>query len=182
MSGEQDQNSPKRTKATTTVGTLSGKPSQLRRAGMFKVYLSIGAVVLALALFLSTHYIVNEVRESSRSHLELSVSYYRSLLQGDNPGLAYEAVQGITFPIVLTDENNNPKFWKNVPVEPGDTSLEAFEKVRKLVDEMDKLGHHPVPLEVIPGIVDYFHFGDPAIVRMLRWFTFTTLFSHLPDL
>ncbi|MBZ0263920.1 HAMP domain-containing histidine kinase [bacterium] len=149
----------------------AGIPAQLRRAGLFKGFLFLGAVLLAAGLFLITHRIVNEIRESSRSHLTLTVRYYRSLLLSDNPELAYEAVKGIEFPIVLTDQEGFPKFWNNLEVAPDDTSANARKKVLKIVKEMDRLGNKPVPLEVVPGVIDYFHYGDPDIVYLLRWYT-----------
>lgn len=146
----------------------SGVPLQLRRAGLFKGFLFVGAVILAGALFLSTNLLVRQVRDSARSYLSLSVQYYRSLLMGDNPELAYEAVQGIDFPIVLTDSEGNPKFWRNLEVEPGDMSPKAIEKVRKFIRQAHAEGNEPLALEVVPGEVDYFHYGDPKLVSLLR--------------
>lgn len=153
----------------------AGIPAQLKRAGLFKGFLFIGAVLLAAGLFLISHRIVSEIRESSRSHLTLTVKYYRSLLLSDNPELAYEAVKGIKFPIVLTGQNGIPKFWNNLEVAPDDTSLIARAKVLKIVEEMDRQGNNPIPLEVVPGVIDYFHFGDPDIVYLLRWYTIISI-------
>ncbi len=156
---------------------LGGRPDQLRRAGLFKAFLFLGAVLLAAAVFFSTHLLVRQVRDSSRSYLALSVRYYRSLLLSDNPELAYDAVQGIDFPIVLTDGEGNPKLWKNLPVDPADTTAAALEKVRRLVEQMDRQGNEPIPIETLPGVIDYFHYGDPALVRLLRMTTITSVIA-----
>lgn len=145
--------------------------TQLRRAGLFKGFLFLGAVALTAGLFLMTHQIVNTIRDSSRSHLALSVSYYRNLLLGDNPELAYEAVQDINFPIILSDAEGNPKFWRNIDIDGDPTSPEVIEKVRELQEEFDASGNVPVAIEVFPGQVDYFHYGDPELVSLLRAFT-----------
>lgn len=150
---------------------VNSSPSQLRRAGLFKGLLFIGALALTAGLFFSTRHLIYEVRESSRDHLALSVQYFRFLLLSDNPELAYDAVKEIDFPIVLADENGNPKFWKNLEIDPGDTSSVAIENVRNMIVEMDKRGHTPVPIEVVPGVIDYFHYDDPEIVTLLRWFS-----------
>ena len=146
----------------------TGTMYQLRRAGLFKAFLFLGAISLAGALFLSTNLLVRQVRNSARSYLSLSVQYYRSLLIGDNPELAYEAVQGIDFPIVLADSLGHPKFWRNLDVEPGDQSPEAIAKVKRFIEETSKEGNKPLALEVVPGQVDYFHYGDPRLVSLLR--------------
>ncbi|MCB2200022.1 hypothetical protein KQI63_11485 [bacterium] len=154
---------PQRTRSLQT-----GVPMQLRRAGLFKGFLFVGALLLTAALFLSTNLLVRQVRDSARSYLSLSVQYYRNLLIGDNPELAYEAVQGIDFPIVLADSVGNPKFWRNLDVEPGDFSPEAMNKVRTFIAESRAEGNEPLALEVVPGQVDYFHYGDPKLVTLLR--------------
>lgn len=154
---------PQRTRSLQT-----GVPMQLRRAGLFKGFLFVGALLLTAALFLSTNLLVRQVRDSARSYLSLSVQYYRNLLIGDNPELAYEAVQGIDFPIVLADSVGNPKFWRNLEVEPGDFSPEAMDKVRTFIAESRAEGNEPLALEVVPGQVDYFHYGDPKLVTLLR--------------
>lgn len=151
-----------------TRSLQTGVPMQLRRAGLFKGFLFVGAILLAAALFLSTNLLVRQVRDSARSYLGLSVQYYRNLLIGDNPELAYEAVQGIDFPIVLADSVGNPKFWRNLDVEPGDFSPEAMKKVRTFIRDTQTEGNEPLALEVVPGQVDYFHYGDPKLVSLLR--------------
>ncbi len=152
----------------------NGPVVQLRRAGLFKGLLFLGAVVLAAALFFSTHFLVLQVRDSSRSYLQLSVSYYKSMLLGDNPGLAYQAVQDINFPIVVTDDEGNPKFWKNLEIAADDTTHKARLRVIRIVEQMDRLGNQPIPLEIFPGEVDYFHYGDPSTVRLLRGLSITS--------
>ncbi len=151
---------------------LSGPPAQLRRAGLYKGLLFLAGLALAGALFYTTHLLVQDVRESTRSHLSLSVEYYRNLILGDNPDLFLDAVEGIDFPLILTDSEGNPKFWKNIAVSPDDTTAAARQNVREILAEMDN-ANEPVPLEYY-GFTDYFHFDDPAIVKLLRWFSITT--------
>ncbi len=152
-----------------TSSKLSGPPAQLRRAGLYKGLLFLGGLALAAALLYSTQLLVQDVRESTRSHLSLSVEYYRNLILSDNPDLFLDAVEGIDFPLILADSDGNPKFWKNISIAPDDTTAAAREHVREIMAHMDK-GNQPVPLEYY-GFTDYFHFDDPAIVNLLRWFS-----------
>lgn len=151
--------------------------TQLKRAGLFKGLLFIGAMLMTAALFFSTYYIIREIRDDSRNHLNLSVKYYRSLLLGDNPELAYEAVKDIDFPIILSDKEGNPKFWKNIPIDPVTQSPESIKQLKTMIAEMDAQGHEPVEIEIVPGIVDYFHYGDPGIVSLLRYFSVVTVIA-----
>ncbi|MBS1262292.1 MAG: Sensor protein ZraS [Calditrichaeota bacterium] len=147
---------------------------RLRRAGLYKGFLFIGAVVLAAALFIVTNLLVRQVRASALSHLERTVDYYRLLLLNDNAELAYEAVQAIDFPIVVTGADGTPKSWRNLGVAPDDTSAEAMETLREFVRDSRRQGNEPLRVEVFPGQVDYFHYGDPQLVRTLRLVSIAT--------
>jgi two-component system, sporulation sensor kinase D len=155
-------------KKTTKKSKQTGVPTQLKRAGIFKGFLFVGAIVIAGVFFLFTGMLVNQIRDSARSNLNLSVKYYRSLLLSDNPELAYEAVQNIEFPIVLSDSLGNPKFWRNLDMDVESNSPEAYEIAREFILDVAKLGNEPVELEVLPGVIDYFHYGDPALIKLLR--------------
>ncbi len=147
---------------------------RLRRAGMFKGFLFVGAVVMTAGLFIGTSLLVRQVRESALTNLQRTVDSYRLLLLNDNAELAYEAVQAIEFPIVVTDADGTPKSWRNLSVEPGDTSAEAQDKLLKFIRDVRRQGNEPLAVEVFPGQVDYFHYGDPSLVRTLRFVSIAT--------
>ncbi len=153
----------------------TGASVQLKRAGLFKGLLFIGAFVLVGALFFMSHQIVMMIRDSSRSHLSLSVRYYKNLLESDNPELALSAVEEIKFPVIITDSEGNPKFWKNIGSVQSEflseITDEELETLHDLVHQMDAAGNIPESIEIYPGEFDYFHYGDPDLVRLLQIYT-----------
>jgi two-component system, sporulation sensor kinase D len=147
---------------------------RLRRAGMFKGFLFVGAVVLTAALFIATSLLVSQVRESAVVNLQRTVESYRLLLLNDNAELAYEAVQDIEFPIIVTDAEGHPKSWRNLNVDPNDTTAAAMEELYDFIEAMRRQGNEPIAVEVFPGQVDYFHYGDPLLVKTLRFVSIAT--------
>jgi hypothetical protein len=143
--------------------------SAFRKVGLYKGLLFVGAVILTAFLFLITSVLIGEVRDSARTSMNLSVEYYRSLLLSDNPELAWEAIQAMPFPIVVTDDKGTPTSWRNLDIAPDDTSRKAMEMLRSFIAETHRHGNRPIAVEVVPGQTLYFHFGDPSLVSLLRW-------------
>ncbi len=152
---------------STTERIVRG--ATFRRVGLYKGLLFLGAVLLAAAVFIATNVLVSEVRKSARTAMNLSVEYYRSLLLSDNPELAWEAIQAMPFPIVVTDEDGNPTSWRNMAIAPDDTSPEAMDRLRRFVADTHRHGNPPISVEIVPDRILYFHYGDPSLVSLLRW-------------
>lgn len=162
-----------RTRTASESGTV-GRMQQTRqrvfqRVGLLKAFLFLFAVLLAAFLFVVTSVLVNEVRNSARTSMNLSVEYYKSLLLSDNPELAWEAIQVMPFPIVVTDSKGTPTSWRNLGIAADDTSRRAREILKKFIADTNQHGNRPIPVEVVPGQVLYFHYGDPSLVSLLRW-------------
>ncbi|GBE30201.1 MAG TPA: HAMP domain-containing histidine kinase [Bacteroidetes bacterium] len=163
-----------RTPAAKNQAGAAAVTGRLRRAGMYKGLLFVGAVILTASLFIATGMLVRQVRESAVANLQRTVDSYRLLLLNDNAELAYEAVQAIDFPIVVTDAHGVPKSWRNLTVDPEDTSAAAFDELYDFIEAVKRQGNEPIAVEVFPGQVDYFHYGDPALVKTLRFVSITT--------
>jgi hypothetical protein len=143
-----------------------------QHVGTFKGVLFLAAVVLIVSVLIYSQYLVSALKESTRRSLAQKISTYSALIRSDNPeliGFALEQIQDVDFPIIVTDGQGTPKFWKNVGVgtEPLDAS--ARETLRKLLREMDAQGNTPLPIMVGEGQSDWFHYGDSVVIRQLRW-------------
>jgi len=134
----------------------------------------VGGVLLTAGLFMYTNTLIDQVKETAISYLNRSVETYRKLLLEGNPELALQVVEGIDFPIVLTDSEWTPKAWRNMGIEQDDTSPEAIEKLREFIADSERQGNKPLAVEILPGQTDYFHYGDPELVRLLRIMSIST--------
>jgi len=139
------------------------------RVGPFKGILFLTAVLLVLSVLVYTRIMVDSLRDHSRSILSNNVEHYRFLLSSVSAEMALAEINRIDYPVILTDRNGVPKFWKNVGVEPSDTSVAAKRKLERLVRKMDVSGNHPIPIELAPNQVDYFHYGDTIVIKQLTW-------------
>lgn len=140
--------------------------------GTFKGLLFLGAVVLIISVLVYTQVLIEQLRASTRRSLALTVQRYREFISSENElltDIALQQIQEVDFPIVVTDSKGHPKNWKNVGVASGDTSAEATAKLKRLVAIMDRGGNEPMSIEVARGQVDWFHYGDSAVIRQLRW-------------
>ncbi len=139
------------------------------RVGPFKGILFLTAVLLVLSVLIFTQIMVDSLRDHGRRVLSNNVEHYRFLLSSVSAEMAFAEINRIDYPVILTDSNNEPKFWKNVGIAPGDTSPAAMTKLRRLVHKMDASGNLPIPIELAPNHTDDFHFGDTVFIRQLTW-------------
>ncbi|MFH1011321.1 MAG: HAMP domain-containing sensor histidine kinase [bacterium] len=140
--------------------------------GTFKGLLFLGAVTLIVSVLVYTQVIIEKLRASARQSLALTIDRYRELVTSENDVLTAEAlplIQAVDFPVIVTHSEGNPKFWKNVDVAPGDTSQKAIARLKRLVSIMDRRGNAPMGIEIAPGQIDWFHYGDSVAIRQLRW-------------
>ena len=139
------------------------------RVGPFKGILFLTAILLVLSVLIYTRIMVDSLRDHSRSVLSNNVEHYRFLLSSVSAEMALAEINRIDYPVILTDKDGHPKFWKNVGIAPNDTSMAARRKLTKLVSKMDASGNQPIPIELAPNQVDYFHYGDTVLIRQLTW-------------
>jgi len=135
--------------------------------GTFKGFLFVLAVIIFLGVLIFSQYLIGELREEARRSLSRNIEHYSFLLENAEPAMAFEEIQKIDVPIILTDEEGNPKFWKNVGISAQDSSDAAIEKLKGMLESMDRIVK-PIPLEYTEDRTDYFHYGDSNLVVFLR--------------
>ncbi len=139
-----------------------------RRVWQFKGFLFILALLIIIGVMFYTNYLVRELRDSVRESLSMNIEHYLFLIEHATPAQAFEEIQRIDVPIILTDAEGNPKFWKNVDVHPADTTAGAEKKLKSLISRMDRISE-PIPIEYSEGRVDYFHYGDSNLIVQLQF-------------
>ncbi|GAF75814.1 unnamed protein product, partial [marine sediment metagenome] len=62
-------------------------------------------------------------------------------VSGVNSELFVKGVVDSPFPIIFSDENNNPipTFWRNVGIEPNDRSEVSMRKLKRMIEKMDRI-------------------------------------------
>lgn len=177
-------------------------PGPFRFGGkqIVKASLFLGGSLLVVAVFLFTHQMVQRLSEEVAT---TSGVLARFCAQASFPAtnnaqlrsLLAEVIDNIDFPIVITDTTGTPRAWRDVgvatdslsvPAESID-SLEAglsvsprvkarIERVRARVPEMDKQ-NKPIPMLQQPSkrVLGHVHYGEPDVLRRLRWMPFLAI-------
>ncbi len=126
-----------------------------------------------------------DVKTTSRLIARLMSPLFLSVLtQEEVRELMREAIDLVDFPLVITDQNGNPRAWKNLSVDPDAFTAEELahpERLRenplyrRLLEEVEGLKSQcePVP---IPGgagtVIGYIYYGEPRALFYLRLLQF----------
>ena len=166
-----------RTVQTRTVRSLS-----------YKMYLFLAIVMLMAALVLHSNYLISRLNNETQSLCRVLARFFAvsTIQAAEDPTLSpifREVVGNINFPIILTDTAGIPRAWKLIGVPPSavaDTVLQRAAEtgvipplvkgIQERAAELDAR-HPPIPVQRLgnPGVLGYVHYGEPPLVRQLRW-------------
>jgi two-component system, NtrC family, sensor histidine kinase KinB len=146
----------------------------LRGHGTIKGVLFVLVTLAAIALLVHARGLVNDLRLDAQKNVSLRVAQY-SLLATYSPQEVLNFTGTIDFPLVYTDENGEPKFWKNLGPELEEDTEENRKKIRQLVHRMDTV-HEPIPFQY-GNLTDYFHYGDSDLINQVKLFPIVTLIA-----
>ncbi len=148
-----------------------------RLSGHFTLILFTLVIGMILGLLLYTRSIVNDLREQSKRIVEFYGQLHsRSAIEGDSTltnFLFEQVIKQINFPIIYTDNKKIPSYWRNVPVAEENKSAKTIEKVKRMVDKLQR-ETDPVPLvyEYENGkktVLGYLFYGDSNLIARLIW-------------
>ena len=149
-----------------------------RLADQFNLFLFTIAIILILVLLYYSQTIVHNLRDQSRTILEFYAQIHsRAAAENDSTNINFlfeNVIQKTNFPIINTDENKNPLYWENISVDPNDKTPETIEKVKKMVNNLQK-EMAPVPIiyrdeqsgEIL--LKQYLYYGDSNLITRLIW-------------
>lgn len=156
---------------------------------LLRGYLFVGTIVLVgLGVFYTTRQ-AGRLKQQSRTVAELMARFsaLATFAALDNPQVRVifdEVVKPADFPMILTDTQGRPFVWKieDVPAVDMQTIAAAdlenlppgpLAQVMRLREKFAEL-NEPIPMRR-PGDTEdfgYVYYGDPAMVRELRWVPF----------
>lgn len=129
-------------------------------AGTIKAFFFIFLIATAIFFWLSTQRIINHVREFQKVVVQTQKSIFLSFINSSsddatvNSDIFREGFLNVPFPIIYSDENNNPlpQLWRNLKIAPDDTSTESAELLRKIISRMDRV--NPPDTVYMPALRD----------------------------
>lgn len=152
------------------------------RSTNIKLILLGTAVVIVVATVLYTRYIVQQLLERERQVADL---YAKSLEfiantptdQSDYSFIFNEIIQSIDFPMVLTDDKdqpleNYPLISRNIDLDSTLTPDQQKKFITTVIRDLDQQNN---PIKVIlriseqDSIVQHLHYGESELITKLRW-------------
>jgi two-component sensor histidine kinase len=149
--------------------------SWYRRATNIKIGLFLFGIVLIASLLVYSQWIVSRLRNDNREIVKLYAELIaKTVNEKSDTNLNFvfdEIIKKVQFPIIYSDLENRPLYWKNIPAEK---SVEALTQELKAMDRQNP----PFPLEYVDhatGLtipLGYLHYGDSTLIRRLQWLPF----------
>lgn len=143
-------------------------------SSLFKIYVFSGLLVISVFFFWYTQKLNHNIRENDQRYIRLfsQISTLAPHINDDNLNTFFENVkEGITFPVIVSDENGEPIFYRNIRL-PTDTSR-AITYLKNLVREMDT--HNPPKIIEynMDGfkLIQYLHYGESYLISKLKWYS-----------
>jgi NtrC-family two-component system sensor histidine kinase KinB len=154
----------------------------------FGAYFFLSAIAIILAFLVYTQiFVVQPVRQDARQGVKRLAFFYSIptrdtiiVRQGPDLDIIFETIRNTRFPVVITDEEGMPHYWKAIGIPPEDKSPEALDKVRAVVRRLN-LENPPYEFE-IPMIGPnntpakrLLNYGYPPLVNRLAWLPWVAL-------
>jgi hypothetical protein len=142
---------------------------------LYRIIAVLVAAVLVFGMYIYTDYVEKELSSHNRRVLRAyarlwSLAATRSVGAEELNIIFEEIIQKSTFPMILTTNEGMPILWRNLPIEPNDTTERAREYIRKRLKAMDS-SQAPIPIFVGNSnkILGFIHFGESKYMKWLRY-------------
>ena len=139
-----------------------------------KLGLFIFGLLLILGLIVYSNFLVNQLRSDNREIVKMySEIIAKTVNEDSDTNLNFvfdEIIKKIQFPIIYTDIENNPIYYKNIDVE-------SLDELTKPIESMD-LQNKPIPISFSDTALEedillgYLHYGDSNLIQRIRWLPF----------
>ena len=139
-----------------------------------KLGLFIFGLLLILGLIVYSNFLVNQLRSENREIVKMySEIIAKTVNEDSDTNLNFvfdEIIKKIQFPIIYSDVDNKPIYYKNIDVE-------SLDELIKPIESMD-LQNKPIPISFSDSaseediLLGYLHYGDSNLIQRIRWLPF----------
>ncbi|MBM3286896.1 MAG: HAMP domain-containing histidine kinase [Candidatus Eisenbacteria bacterium] len=165
--------------------------------GLLRAYLFLGGFILIGAAAVYTAHLIHRLNEQSRALSELfaefcAITTFPAMESPELREVFERVIKPANFPMILTDREGRPFVWRGVDVQYADTidvrtvaSIDPKNPppgpIRELIEDVHRFDRRNVPVPIRrPGekmVFGYVHYGEPGIVRQLRWIPLVQLLA-----
>ncbi len=138
----------------------------------FRAVILVVLVAVGVFLHLYTRRIIEGLRTETRSLVSFYAGMYAQVAETESSSdlnfLFDEVILRTDFPLINTDVEKRPIWWKGISVDSGDHSGQAVMQVQKMVDRLDR-EIKPVPITFHDTVLGYLYYGDSRLIQQLYW-------------
>lgn len=161
---------PQRRLFSSASGFYIGKST------IFKTFLLTGIAVISAFFIWYTFSVIDELQTDTRSQVEKYVKLWQMAANSPTIGselqfIFNEIIVKANFPIIVLDNRREPIHWRNVAGIPADTTAETIGRLKEIAADM-KESNGEFPIFFGEEYVNYFYYGDPAVITQLRYMPF----------
>ena len=157
-----------------------------RFKGIFKSFLFVFAVIITLGfsiyiyLFVDnlqqqTRSLIKDLQNQSREYLNFRVKIFEESINNESfQDLNFffdEVIQQADYPIIYTDANMVPQYWRNLDI-PQSTlnpiNPDTLEYLKKLVQKYEEM-NPPIPISYKDQTLGYYVYGESPLIQQLRF-------------
>lgn len=143
--------------------------------GNFKSFLFVLALILIFGFLYYTQLLVSELQSQSRAFLEFRVKIFeQNINREDAQDLSFffnEVIQAADYPIIYTDAEGEPAFWRNINISQINKRPipdEILAKLKKKISEFDEI-NEPISISYQGATLGFYHYGESQIIQKLKW-------------
>jgi len=156
------------------------KNSNSSRSLMLRLYFIIGSIIILLFFILYTNFLLKSAREEARIVPNLFARFMNfSGSENFDQLLAQyifeEVIIKIDYPIIVTDDDSNPLYWKNLEIDETKRidDLDAAD-TEKLMQKLKKMirGNHKIELKYNAfedKTLGYVYYDEPSSLKQLQY-------------
>jgi two-component system, NtrC family, sensor histidine kinase KinB len=159
-----------------------------------RVWFFLAVLVLMLVLVAHSNTMIRRLNAETRARCDVlarffAVATFQAVEDPSVRPIFKDVVRSIDFPVVLTDPNGIPRAWKEIGIPPdaiADSVLERaaltgvvppdVEGIQRIVVRLDRINQ---PIDIVQvgtkGALGKVHYGEPRLVKELRWLPYLEL-------
>lgn len=156
-----------------------------RFKGIFKSFLFVLAVIITLSfsiyiyLFVDslqqqTRSLIADLQNQSREFLNFRVKIFEENINNESiQDLNFffdEVIQQADYPIIYTDANMVPQYWRNIDLPQSNISTinpDTLEYLKELVQKYEEI-NPPIPISYQDQVLGYYVYGESPLIHQLR--------------
>jgi len=169
----------------TTSFIKSAATGSVSLSGRLKIFLMVFAFIIIACTLWYTHDLVQALSRKEKEVADLYAKSFEYIANGkagdgDYNFLLNEIINAIDFPIVMTDQNNEPELpyntsIKNISLNSNLSHEAQHQSLKNIVAEMDR-SHPPIKVAYQDTIIlSYLHYGESTLIVQLRWLPYIEL-------